>query len=125
MPIPVRTDGPRDMVMIDVGYDHDLRDQDEIAAAVALVVARGEIDRQTASIPVVALGVTWDVSADALIEPDCVTITGVTVRIGGQVVNGVLCEDAQADIDAGVVGALRETYGRRVVLVSGVDGGGV
>jgi hypothetical protein len=78
-------------------------------------------DRQTATIPVVALGVTWDVSIDLCVEPECVTITCVDVHKGGERVNYAICEDAQVDIDASVVSAMRASYRRRVVLVAGVD----
>lgn len=71
-----------------------------------------------------ALGVAFDVTATVRSAPECVTITAVDVRLGGQAVGCVICEDAQGDIDAAITESVRREYGRRVVLAAGVDGGG-
>ena len=70
-----------------------------------------------------ACGVDWDVSADICLGRT-VTVTEIRVRKGGQQVNGALCEDAQEDIEASLIGYLEEAHHPRdVFLAVGVDGG--
>lgn len=76
----------------------------------------------TAPLVLSALGVDWDVSADICITSRSVTVDEIRVCLGGQLVNGALCEDARADIEIPLMAYLEEAYNCDVFIEKGIDG---